>query len=178
MAQKNWNGIMKVLEVQHWDAKGNLLWEQKNVLNILHQDGEEFLLRAAFTGGRASTIIPDVYELGLDNRQAVDVEDTMDDLIGEPPGGGYERQEVASAGDFAINFEENHFVATSPIVAFRATTGAWGPVSNLFLTNKPVDTIPTPRYLISTAVLNSAISLNPGDAVTMRIGMQLKDCPT
>jgi hypothetical protein len=97
----------------------------------------------------------------------------MDDLIGEPSGGGYVRQEIASAGDFAINFENDHFVATSPIVAFRATTGSWGPVSNLFLTNMDDNT----GYLISTAVLQSAIALNPGDAVTMRIGMKLRDCP-
>lgn len=176
MRDKNWHGIMKILEIQHWDSKGNLVWEEKNVLNLLHQDGEEFLLRAAFTGGRDSNIIPDNYELGLDNRQAVTETDTMDDLIGEPSGGGYVRQEIASAGDFAINFEENHFVATSPIVAFRATTGAWGPVSNLFLTNQPPGGIGD-RYLISTAILQSAIALNPGDAVTMRIGMKLKDCP-
>lgn len=173
MREKNWNGIMKILEIQHWDSKGTLLWEDKNVLNLLHQDGEEYLLRAAFTGGRVSNVIPDNYYLGLDNRQAVTAADTMDDLIGEPSGGGYVRQEIASAGDFAINFENDHFVATSPIVAFRATTGSWGPVSNLFLTNMDDNT----GYLISTAVLQSAIALNPGDAVTMRIGMKLRDCP-
>lgn len=173
MKNKNWHGIMKIIEVQHVDQSGKVLWAQKNILNLLHSEGEEFLLRAAFTGGKASTIIPDNYYLGLDNRQAVVEADEMSDLIGEPVGGGYERQEVASSGDFAINFEDDHFIATSPIVAFRSTTGSWGPVSNLFLTDKNDDS----GYLISTAILDSAIILNPGDAVTMRIGMQLRDCP-
>ena len=168
----NWNGILTIIEIQHRDAKGNILWEQKNIKNILHQEGEEFLLRAAFTGGQVSTIIPENYYLGLDNRQTIVATDIADDLIGEPSSGGYERQAVSSSGDFAINFENNHFVATSPIVAFRATVGNWGPVSNLFLTTKNDNT----GYLISTAVLGTAVSLLAGDNVTMRIGMRLKDC--
>lgn len=170
---KIWHGIMKILEVRHWDAAGNLLWEQRNVLNLLHREGEEFILRAAFTGGRVSTIIPDNYYLGLDNRSPITEADTLDDLVGEPSSHGYERQEIASSGDFALNFEDDHFIATSPIVAFRATTGSWGPVSNLFITDKSDNT----GYLISTALLSSPASLNAGESVTMRIGMQLKDCP-
>lgn len=174
MKKPNWHGILKILEIQHWDASGELLWEGKQILNTLHQDGEEFLLRAAFLGGQTSTIIPQEYYLGLDNRLTIDPADTMDSLIGEPSSGGYERQPVASSGDFAINFEDDHFVATSPIVAFRATTGDWGPVSNLFLTDKSDNT----GYLISTAPLSIALSLTAGNTVTMRIGMQLKDCVT
>lgn len=167
-----WNGILTIIDIQHWDAQGRLLWEQKNIKNMLHQDGEEFLLRAAFTGGQVSTIIPEEYFLGLDNRSVIDVEDTMDDLIGEPSSGGYERQAIASSGDFAINFEDEHFVATSPIVAFRATVGDWGPVTNLFLTTADDNT----GYLISTAVLDSAVDLTAGESVTMRIGMRLREC--
>lgn len=168
----NWRGILKILEIKHFNAKGILLWEQKNIYNILHLDGEEFLLRAAFLGGRESTIIPDNYYLGLDNRQTVSVEDTLSDIIGEPSGGGYERQEVSSSGDFAINFESSHFLITSPIVAFRATTGSWGPITNLFLS----DVTDSSGYLISTAPLDSAVSLEIGGSVTMRIGMTLKEC--
>ena len=167
-----WNGILKILEVQHLDVKGNVLWEDKNIRNFLHQDGEEYMLRAAFTGGRVSTIIPDSYYLGLDNRLAVNTDQQISDLIGEPSSNGYERQAVNSSGDFAINFEQDHFIATSPIVAFRSTTGDWGPVSNLFLTDKEDNS----GFLISTAVLNTAITVSVGEQVTMRIGMQMKDC--
>ncbi len=167
-----WNGLLKILEIQHLDSKGNVLWEDKNIRNFLHQDGEEYMLRAAFTGGRVSTIIPDSYYMGLDNRSAIEADDQMSDLIGEPTSNGYERQSITSSGDFSINFESDHFIATSPIVAFRATVGAWGPVSNLFLSDQEDNS----GFLISTAYLGVGITVTAGDSVTMRIGMQLKDC--
>lgn len=173
MVMKNWHGILRIIEIQHLDIKGEILWEAKNILNLLHKDGEEFLLRAAFTGGRVSTIIPDNYYLGLDNRSGVAFANTMDDLVGEPSTTkGYARQAVASSGDFAINFEQNHHVATSPIVAFQAITGNWGPVSNLFITDKADNT----GYLIATAILPSGVVVEAGQSITMRIGMQLRTC--
>lgn len=173
MRHNNWPGIMKVEEIQHWDSSNQLLWEAHNIPNLLHYEGEQYILQAAFVGGKTSTIIPDYYYLGLDNRLSVVVDDTMDDLVGEPNGNGYQRAAVASSGDFAINFNNNHYVATSPIVAYIATLGSWGPVSNLFLTAE----VDSEYKLISTAVLPSAIVMNSGDRITMRIGMQLRDCP-
>lgn len=173
MEHNYWPGIMKIKEIQHWDSSNNLLAEYFNIKNLLHYEGEQFLLQAAFFGGKVSSIIPDYYYLGLDNRLAVAVADTISSLISEPYGGGYQRAEISSAGEFAINFDNNHFVATSPIVAFRSTVGTWGPVSNLFLTAN----VDGEDKLISTAVLPSAIIMNPGDRVTMRIGMQLRECP-
>jgi hypothetical protein len=170
---KEWCGILKILDVKHLDTNGKVIWEAENVLNLMHQDGEEYLLRAAFTGGRVSTVIPDSYYLGLDNRSVPAVDNTVDDLLGEPTSNGYERQAVNSSGDFAINFESNHFLATSPIVAFRATVGNWGPVGNLFLTDKSDNS----GFLISTASLGTIITVNAGESVTMRIGMTLRDCP-
>lgn len=174
MQNFNWNGLLKILEIKHLNASGQVLWEHFNIHNLVHQDGEEFLLRAAFQGGPISTIIPENYYLGLDNRQSVSIVDTMDDLIGEPGGSGYERQAVSSTTDFLLNFENDHYVATSPVVAFRATTGNWGPVSNLFLTDK----LDNSGYLIATATLPSGIQVNSGDHITVRIGMQLRDCVT
>lgn len=168
----NWHGIMKIQEVQHLDSCGNIKWQAKNIRNILHLEGEQFLLQAAFVGGRDSNIIPEFYYLGLDNRLEVSAENTMENLISEPYGGGYERAELSSLNDFSINFQNNHYVATSPIVAFRSTVGDWGPVSNLFLTAE----VSGEDKLISTAVLPSAIVLVTGDVVTMRITMQLRDC--
>ena len=172
MKNTDWHGIMKIQEVTHRDSSGKLLFCERNIYNILHNDGEQFLLRAAFTGGQNSNVIPENYYLGLDNRSQVDVLDDMDSVISEPQSGGYERQSVSSSGDFAINFENEHYVATSPIVAFRSTSSSWGPVSNLFLTDKSTNA----GYLISTAVLSSPLVVNVGDSVTMRIGMKLRDC--
>lgn len=174
MSKKNWPGIMKIREIRHTNSKGDVLWEAKNIYNVLHWEGEEFLLQAAFAGGQDSTIIPELYYLGLDNRLSPGVEDQMSDLVGEPSGNGYERAEVSSSGDFAINFEDDHYIATSPIVAFRATGGSWGPSSNLFLTAE----VSSSYKLISTAILPTAITLNDGDEITMRIGMQIRECST
>jgi hypothetical protein len=173
MKQNNWQGIMKIKEIQHWDSNNNLLWESHNVKNLLHFEGEQFLLQAAFSGGKLSTIIPEFYYLGLDNRLEVSVEDTMQDILNEPNKNGYQRASVASSGDFAINFINNHYVATSPVVAFFANLGFWGPVSNLFITAE----VNNEYKLISTVVLPSAIEVNSGERITLRIGMQLRDCP-
>ena len=177
MEKKPWHGIMKLLELQIRDTDGNVLSEQKNLLNILHQEGEEYLLRAAFTGGRISDVIPEFYYLGLDNRQIVTAENTIDDLIGEPSGGGYQRQAINSSGDFSVNFEGSNFRAVSPIVAFRSTSSSWGPVTKLFMSDQEG----SGGSLITTVALQSPISLDPGQSVTMRIAMQLKEipeCPT
>jgi len=169
----NWHGIMKILHIQHWDVDGTLLWEDKNIRNLLHLEGEAFILRAAFAGGKNSVVIPENYYLGLDNRLSVDADNTMDDLIGEPTGGGYTRQAISSLNDFSINLDSEHYIATSPIVAFNAMSSAWGPVSNLFLT----DAQDNSGSLISTAILDTAIAVEIGQQVTMRIGLLLKDCP-
>jgi hypothetical protein len=171
MQNINWPGIMKIKEIQHKDSKGNIIWEAFDIPNLLHLEGEQFLLQAAFTGGKTSTIIPEYYYLGLDNRLLVSVEDNVGDLLSEPSFAGYQRAEIASSNDFAINFEQNHYVATSPIVAFRATTGSWGPVSNLFLTAQ----VNGSYKLLSTAVLPAAVALDSGESVTMRIGMQIRE---
>lgn len=169
---KHWDGLLTIIEIQHRDSHGNLLWESKDIKNLLHQDGEEFMLRAAFTGGQNSTIIPENYYLGLDSRTTLFSTDTMDDLVGEPSSGGYERQTISSEGDFSINFQDSHFIATSPIVVFRATAGSWGPVRNLFLTTQDDDS----GYLISTAPLDSLVSLTAGDSVTLRISLRIRGC--
>lgn len=169
---RDWNGILKIVEIQHIDVDGTVLWEQKNLLNLLHLDGEEFLLRAAFTGGQDSTIIPENYYIGLDNRTTVEADQTVDDLSGEPTAGGYERQEVSSSGDFSVDFLDDHFQITSPILVFRSTSASWGPVANLFLTTADDDS----GYLISTIVLESSISLTPGQNVSIRLAMSFRAC--
>ncbi len=167
-----WNGIMKIMEIQHRASDGSILWEQKNVRNILHLKGEEFLLRTAFTGGKVSTVIPENYYLGLDNRVSVLAGDEMSDIVNEPTISGYERQPVASSGDFTISVDNGHYQAISPIVAFGATGGSWGPVQVLFLSDKSSSL----GTLISSAVLDTAVSVNAGESVTMRLAMTLKDC--
>ena len=164
---------MKVLWVRHW-RDNELIYEQNNIRNLLHTDGESFILRAVFTGGQVSSVIPSNYYLGLDNRSEIVAANTLDSLVAEPAGDGYVRQAVSSAGDFVVTLEGSNYRATSPIVAFRAEGGSWGPVQNIFLT----DSATSAGTLISSAALDTAVTVADGDQVTMRIGLVLKDCPT
>jgi len=168
----DWNGIMKVLWVKHW-RDGELIWKQNNIRNLLHTDGESYVLRAVFTGGQVSSVIPQFYYMGLDNRSEILASNTLNNLVAEPVGDGYLRQAVSSAGDFVVTLEGSNYRATSPIVAFRAEGGSWGPVQNVFLTDSATET----GTLISSAKLDSGVTVADGDQITMRIGIVLKDCP-
>ena len=174
MKKNNWQGILRIDEIQHLAADGKVLRSEENIHNILHLEGEEFLLRAAFTGGQVSSVIPTNSYVGLDARTSVSDDQSMDDLVGEPVGAGYERQAISSEGDFVINFEEDHFLALSPIVVFRGIGGMWGPVSHLFFTDRENNT----GALISTATFSAPFEVSDGESVTLRVSMLLRDCTT
>lgn len=170
---------MKVLEVEHRNKNGTLLRRIENVKNILHLNGEQFLLTAVFAGMDAhgvNQVTPQNYYLGLDNRSEPATEDTLAALVGEPVAyTGYARQAVNSTTGFTVGLDNGHWVALSTVVSFQASGGAWGPVKNLFLTNREDNG----GYLISTASLatsENAISVNDGDFITMRLTMSLQDC--
>jgi hypothetical protein len=168
-----WSGLMKILEIQH--RRGDeILWEASNIRNMLHNDGEQFMLRAAFTGGQNSSVIPLNYYLGLDNRPVLNPTDTLSNLQSEPSSNGYSRQGVHSSGDFTANFNlvTSHWQAISPVVSFQAFGGSWGPVQTLFLAT----TVDNSGLLISSAKLPTTVTVNAGDAITMRIAVMLKDC--
>lgn len=168
---KNWQGIMKVLEIKHLSKTGEVLWEDKNLLNILHTQGEEYILDVIFGGGT----IPDTYYLGLDNRDTIAASDTPNDLTTEPLGDGYVRQPVLSVGEFTFSLTSGGFVqAQTPIVTFVAASGSWGPVNNLWLTTEADNS----GLLISTVLLSSEVTLLDGEKVTMRLGLGMRDCTT
>ena len=168
----DWHGLMEVLWIKHW-RDGELIWQQNNIHNLLHTDGESFVLRAVFSGGQINSVIPAFYYMGLDNRSEIVAANTLDSLVAEPTTDGYLRQAISSAGDFIVTLEGANYRATSPIVAFRAQGGSWGPVQNVFLTN----TATASGILISSAALDAGVTVADGDQVTMRIGLVLKDCP-
>jgi hypothetical protein len=161
-----WRGLIKILEIQHLSKNGEVLWRSENIRNVLHSEGEEFMLTSLFVD--ASTI-PSDYVFGLDNRLTTAADDTMADVsIVEPAGNGYFRQAVASDGQFTISVVNNIHRANSPIVTFSAAGGSWGPVRNLFLTNQPDSS----GFLIASVPL-----AQDGESVSMRMALSLKDCP-
>ncbi len=176
MQKVNWNGLMKVLEIRHFNAAGELLWEKFDIRNMLHNTGELFLLQSLFLGGPTDNpYIPTSYYLGLDNRDTILAEDTMDEINGEPSTNSYVRQAVSSTTGFslAVNSNNNYRASTS-IVTFRAIGGSWGPVQNIFLTDK----IDITGKLISSSNLGNPFSLASGDTISLRMGLSLRDCPS
>jgi hypothetical protein len=171
---KNWRGIMKIDEIIHNDNNGNVLFKEENIYNILHNEGEEQILSAVFTGGSTNnSFIPANYFLGLDNRTIVTATQTLANLSGEPSGSGYSRQPSSSTTGFTIINTGGVYQAKSNIVIFAAITGSWGPVINLFLTDVSSG---TSGNLYSTAVLSSPIILSSGETISVRFSMALKNC--
>jgi len=167
----NWFGIIKVIEVEHLDVDGKLLWNKQNIKNILHADGEEFILKVLFTG---EEVIPANYFFGLDSRFTISRENDMSDVLGnEPSSNGYTRSVSSSSGSFNITLGTGGaYESSSQILSFSASGGNWGPVRNLFLTN-------TSGYsgsLISTVPLNSELTVMNGQTINLRTIFSLRDC--
>lgn len=166
--RKDWHGLVKILEAQHI-RNGEVIWEAKNLYNLLHAGGELFFLTCCFQND--GTYPPENYYFGLDNRATLDVNDEMTDLVDEPSGNGYARQAINSENGFTIDAVGGVYRASSPILTFSATTGSWGPASCLFLTDK----IDGSGTLLASAPLSSEINLDAGDSFTMRMSLSLKD---
>lgn len=160
--------LMKILEVSHFSKNGDLLFNKKNIDNILHIQGQEFILKSIF--GEVS--IPNEYYLGLDGRTTLLATNNISSISGLEPGtGGYTRQNVTSESfSFALDNEGN-IQANSPVVLFRATSGGWGPVRNIFLATAPGYT----GYLVSSVPLGTSLTIQQGETVSMRIGIGLRN---
>lgn len=172
--EHSWHGILKIVELEHRDKTGKLLTRMENIPNLLHREGEGFILRTAFAGRVPNYTIPDYYYLGLDNRALVVSTDLMAGLVGEPSAlTGYLRQSINTAGAFSVAIDTDHYIANGPVVAFRASGGNWGPVRNLFLTDRDDNS----GTLISTAVLETPLTVADGEYVTLRIALSLRDYP-
>ena len=58
-----WHGLLKIIEIKHLDKNGNIIWSDKNLKNILHNQGEGYILDATFVN---QSIIPSSYYFGLE----------------------------------------------------------------------------------------------------------------
>lgn len=158
--------IMRVLDVSHFDKNGKLLFNKNNIDNILHSEGEEFILKVLFGGSS----VPSQYYLGLDSRSTLLRADTIGNLSTlEPTTSGYIRQTVNSNSFSFVTNQSGNYQANSPVVLFRAVSGSWGPVRNIFLTNQA-------GYggkLMSSVPLGSNLIVQDGEIISMRIGLAL-----
>lgn len=162
--------IMRIVELIHRDASGKVVFESRNIHNMVHGSGEEFMLGVLFSG----EAVPDFYYMGLDSRSAPSSADQMADLeSAEPSSNGYERQSVNSE-EFALALNSSgSWQATGPTVLFRATGGSWGPVRNIFLCTGLGYESPA---LISSAPIGQELIVQDGETITMRMAMSLSGC--
>ena len=73
---KNWRGILKIDEFSVLNEKKEIIYQEKNIHNILHQEGELLILSVLFTGSTA----PSSYYIGLDNRPTLAFTNTLSSL--------------------------------------------------------------------------------------------------
>jgi hypothetical protein len=165
---KNWRGIMKVLEVQHI-RNNKVIWEDHDLYNMLHAEGQEIILNAVFAEGA----IPTAYYLGLDNRATLAVVDNLASLVAEPSTNSYSRFTASSSSDFTISaVTSGDFKAQSVLLTFIAAGGGWGPVKNLFMSSSSDNA----GKLISSVALSESLTLVDGDIINLRINLSLTDC--
>jgi hypothetical protein len=164
---KPWHGIMTILEMEHLDSNGRILHREENIKNMLHDAGEDFILKVLFAG----TAVPTNYYIGLDARSSLSSLATISSLFGpEPTSNGYERQKIQS-NNFAVSAgPSGSRQATSPAILFKAIGGSWGPVKNIFLsTGLGYSNV----VLISSASLSRNITVAAGEIITMKMAMTL-----
>lgn len=153
--------LMTIEEFTLVDKNKNIKFYEKDIKNIVHQKGEEYMLKALFM----KDTVPDYYYAGLDNRSSLDSADTISSITGEP-NNGYSRVKIESWSGPALT--NGVYVIKSGFLKFSAISYGWGPVSNIFLSTSKIGGI-----LISSAKLSSKVSVVSGDSIVMTIGLSL-----
>lgn len=140
---------MNRLGITRWSAKlfnpkGILIWEQHRQHNLLHYEGEQYVLSAAFnTGLEGYGIAPADLYIGLDSRPIIKPNDTLKTVIEkEPQLPAYARSRIHTNGDFSPKWEKprRESISKDPVftlsasATFLAKDGDIGTVNNYFLT--------------------------------------------
>jgi hypothetical protein len=165
--------LITIKEIKHFGKNGKVIWQAKDLPNIFHNDGEEFMLKVCFSGEES---VPANYYFGLDKRSSLLASDNLASLVDEPNNefNGYRRQSISSEGQFVINTSSSHYYAKSPIIHFSASGGSWGPVNNLFLSTVAQNDYD--GYLLASVPLSHVMSLSDGESMSVVMGLSLKNC--
>lgn len=154
-----------------WNRKEKLRWAEKNLKNILHPDGELYLLSAAFAtqlDGYGSA--PANLYVGIDNREIIEINDTLAKATShEPKVSSYKRQILSTSKDFALVQNERKLKAE---VTFEAGHDIMG-ISKYFITTSSSGSR-SGKLLISVAMKHER-TLFTGDILRLEITVGLKD---
>jgi hypothetical protein len=122
---------MKRVGLTRWNARlfhnTQLIWQQLNLTNLLHYEGEPYVLSAAFhTSLEGYGAAPKELYIGIDSRPLLHYGDTLKDVVNfEPTLETYQRIGVRTDKDF--------FTIRTRAV-FKAIGGDLGEMRNYFLT--------------------------------------------
>ncbi|MFX1300371.1 MAG: hypothetical protein ACFFDE_05455 [Promethearchaeota archaeon] len=166
MANVKWQPTWHVKHIRN----GEVIWEEEITANILHDEGEQFIVQVVFSEAQS---VPAAYYIGLDNRSSPAEADTLTELSGEPSGNGYARQAVNSdATDWTVTQEGGDYQAKSKTVTFTASGGSWPSVQQMFLCTVASGTA---GKLIATAALSAARVLQDQDSLQTDIAIKLSE---
>ncbi|NIQ81577.1 MAG: hypothetical protein GTN93_26490 [Anaerolineae bacterium] len=149
---------------------GRVIWEKEITCNILHDEGEQFILQVVFSEEQSP---PTDYYIGLDNRASAAEADTLVDLVSEPSGNGYARQAVPSDNTgWTVSQDAGDYQAASTTETFTASGGTIGPVQQMFLCTVATGTA---GKLIATAALTASRTLQDQDSLETDITIKLSE---
>ena len=150
---------------------GKVIWEDEILENILHDEGEEYILQCAFS----EEVVPPVdFYFGL-----YDVDPTMaeGDALAthsgdELSGSAYARQPIPStAVGWTVTQDAGDYEAQSTDETFTASGGAWAAARFLFLAT----TVDNTGKLIASAQLSADRTLQDGDSLQVSMDIKLSE---
>lgn len=163
--------LHSIWNVRCFDKQGNLKWEESGIHNLLHDEGEQWMLEVAFSEAQS---VPVSFYIGLDNRASIAEGDVLPPA-NEPAGNGYARQAVNSdATDWTVSLDAGDYQAKSKIVTFTASGGpipAAGSVANMFLGTTSDNT----GRLLASVALSIARTIANGDSLDTDITIKLSE---
>lgn len=177
-----WNGLVKIEEAQIVTKDGKIKWQQKNIHNILHDEGQKLILKCCFVNpykNETDRILPPTnYYFGLDNRIELLPEDTISSLDGEPQRTTGYRRFAVKPTIFTLEKVVGVWAAKSPIVTFTATTDIT--VRNVFMMTttqekNELDEIVNVTYLISSVAFDEQQTITSGDNFRIKMSLSLQD---
>ena len=156
--------------VRHRSVSGDIIWEEHILANIWHDEGEEYLVKVAFSEELA---VPANHYIGLDDRVALAEDDTLASLTDEPVGNGYSRQAVATDNtDYTCSQVGGNWQAKTKTVTFTASGGSIGPVQNCFLTDQAAGAV---GDLYCSLALSQSRTLADGESLDVDMTISISE---
>lgn len=163
-------GLHSIWDIVCRDKYGNIKWGELNVHNLLHDEGEESILKAIFS--KTYTVTANDF-IGLDDRVTIAEADTLSSLSDEPAVGGYARQPIATnAVDFTISQDSGDWQAVTKIVTFTPSGTNYPSVRNMFLCDVVSG---VGGKLFASVALSQARVVLDGDSLDINLTIKLTE---